>query len=579
MSLRRWHLLVSFALSACVAQGPNDPDSFRPVAAVLQVHFVDPPARDGVLFTIHAEPIPYCSQSFGSRSAVARSEPWEPGRLFASFHRDLPTMAIALQSGPGTEILCDGFPPPPGLRFFRLTVIADFPFPRSVSLVKTASGQQALTWISPLVDLVYAERPTRWKPFSPIEGPGVDFPAGYSLLRRSCGSPWVPGVYNHQDQWKLEVVSVTDAIDFVPVPFESAALGDDYTPVPVLERTERGLLAACGTSMPPLPDRRATRISPDIATSLVWSPDGSRIEYLAKPDPLDPNRAGRLRSIGVQGGTSTELLAVSSAGDLQAPSTGELFVPTEHNLSRLRQAADGTWHLEDLQVPPNARVSPDGRWLAYKDNGLPADNTAFDATSTVQSLVDGSVIHGIDHWGGQWSPDSELVLWGEKLTLSTPDGSVDRSFSLLVGGEGNIPRQANLFWTLSGAPAFVGGQVDWDVEDEQSVDRIACMGCFNLSMSVLDSSPVREVGNWPSNKIELLSMVGVPGAAFVWERRCLGLYDAACWFELYRVSIPDGLADIVAISDQADRVAVSPDGHRLAFAAPDGIYVSANLDP
>jgi hypothetical protein len=65
----------------------------------------------------------------------------------------------------------------------------------------------------------------------------------------------------------------------------------------------------------------------------------------------------------------------------------------------------------------------------------------------------------------------------------------------------------------------------------------------------------------------------VPGTALVWARRCLGLFETVCSFDLHRVTLPAGEDQIVAVADSAAPVALSASGHRFAIAARDGIYV------
>ena len=67
------------------------------------------------------------------------------------------------------------------------------------------------------------------------------------------------------------------------------------------------------------------------------------------------------------------------------------------------------------------------------------------------------------------------------------------------------------------------------------------------------------------------------GAAFVWAKKCLGLFETVCSYTLHRIALRSGadqtLAVMDASADDPGLVAISASGNRLVIANREGIFV------
>jgi len=112
------------------------------------------------------------------------------------------------------------------------------------------------------------------------------------------------------------------------------------------------------------------------ARNPVWTPDGSQLVYQLSSDPQRSSPRGELWIMNADGtGQAERLLDASVKADAFSPIDGKLFCMiggagsgTPVNLDSLA-FSDGAWVSEPLfRAQRNifgARVSPDGRWIAY----------------------------------------------------------------------------------------------------------------------------------------------------------------------------------------------------------------------
>lgn len=132
---------------------------------------------------------------------------------------------------------------------------------------------------------------------------------------------------------------------------------------------------------------------------------------------------------------------------------------------------------------------------------------------------------------------------------------------MVWGVDGPVLTETATIWTPQ-EPAARPKQVTFAGAGEED---------FGLVVQDLRSGAARAVLDPLSGGIAFAA--SSPGTAFVWARACLGLFETVCFFDLHRVTLDSGADQIVAVTDSAAPVAVTPDGERVAIAARDGIFV------
>ena len=106
-----------------------------------------------------------------------------------------------------------------------------------------------------------------------------------------------------------------------------------------------------------------------------------------------------------------------------------------------------------------------------------------------------------------------------------------------------------------------------------------CTSCVGLSLRNLADGTLRQVLDASVGEISLVSTPPVLDTLLAWtQKKCLGLYNTVCTYSLIRVGLTSGTAQTVATAADKYPVGLSPDGQRIAIAAPSGIYVK-NLSP
>jgi hypothetical protein len=222
-----------FALTLGCTNGTLDQADSPVPALSLRIHL--PPGllpAETTEVAVTLAPIPYCPPSdvqyrpdeYGPPEYLETALAWTP------LDRATDSMRlIAASSGDRSAFVCS-HQPAPLVRLFTPTL---FTSPYQL-------GGPPRPWISTDVIVAYTEVPARLTSFGPTEAP-VILPAGYTLLRRRCGSPEQP--------WRLDAISPDELLEMVPLPewplpqpFPSALV--------MLEQRERALAASCGLTAP-----------------------------------------------------------------------------------------------------------------------------------------------------------------------------------------------------------------------------------------------------------------------------------------------------------------------------------------
>ena len=120
-----------------------------------------------------------------------------------------------------------------------------------------------------------------------------------------------------------------------------------------------------------------------------------------------------------------------------------------------------------------------------------------------------------------------------------------RSGTLVWAGD-RLVRLARLPWHLLSVGDYgsVGGGVGLELEDPGDGARRTIV-------------PTDEME--PEDGGSALTVTSFDNVALVWTRKCLGLYDTVCTFQLHRIALPDGTDTVVAVSPDPPVSALSPD--------------------
>lgn len=526
--LRTSFVLSVTLLGACYS-GPNQLEYYRAPSLTVHAHVADVPADSPGYAEISLAMVELGLDRF----------PQPQASLVPTWGRSTraePMTAGDVQFVVGTDYYLARNAPSylPQLRFFRLWATLPTAMggpPEAPSAVSWYPG----TWSPPGVELVWAASAATFSPFGPAY-PGVTVPAGYSWLRRQCGP--APG------QIQTEVRPIDETVVFQHA---------DWTPTsgipPCLEPLERSYVESCGAVAPA--QDLGTRVSFD-RTSLapiVWSADGANLYYLSQPDPQDTTKTVGVRKISLADGSSSEIATAPLGGHLQRDSAGQLYLADYDRQYRVTATAGGPATLTALPIPGDAVLSPDGQW--------------FVGRGTLWSVATGEAVATFDGNFVGWSPDSRAAfLAGEPLVLNVVSPALPTQPNVYPAADASM-----IAWSSLG-PMLVQTPVDWP-DDNYSF----CMSCFGLVLHNLADGSVRQVLDASAGMIDLVATPPMLDTILVWARSCLGLYNTVCSYSLLRVRLSDGAVQIVAVSPDKYPVGLSPDGQRVAIAAPSGIYV------
>jgi hypothetical protein len=321
-------------------------------------------------------------------------------------------------------------------------------------------------------------------------------------------------------------------------------------------------------------------VSFDRAASLAFSTDEQELIFLLPLDPADPAQAAPVRSFHLADGSVRQLLVVPDGRNVQTAATGDLFIPATYTVVQAHVQPDGSVSSRNLPLSAVARVSPDGRWISDSAHTTDPSETAtlWDVAAGMKHQV---AVAGALGSVGDWSPNSELLVptfqpgaSGSTYALVAPEtGQVLRQVSLPLVGQGDgLP----LVWG-AGGPAELAATMSWRPQQvETRQDRLwttdGATRDFGLALQELspDSGPIQVL---PAASGLVRYAARTSGTALVWARKCLGLFETVCSYELHRIAVPTGTDEIVAVADSAAPVALSVSGKRVAIAARDGIYV------
>jgi hypothetical protein len=268
---------------------------------------------------------------------------------------------------------------------------------------------------------------------------------------------------------------------------------------------------------------------------LVWSTDGTRLYYFSEANEQDPTKTVGLRQIRLADGVSSELVTITSGGDLQTDATEQLYVSTGGELALVSQPATGPATLVDLPFPGTGRVSPDGQWIAryaYAKDGVSTILWSVTAGAEVATIA-GTVV--------DWSPDSQLLY----------RTAVPPTLNLISPANPTLPTvypdQGNPAWSAQG-PVWV-------------------------TLTNLVDGSERKVLEASDGRSYPVSIPPILDTYLLWATKCLGLHDTVCSHSLIRINPTTGAAQTIAVAPDKYPIGLSPDGKRLAIAAPNGIYI------
>jgi hypothetical protein len=537
-----------FALVLGCMQGALDQPTSTEPALTLQVRLAAALPKDVTEVGLGLEPIFYCPVMDQEDGPARRAFELEPETVRTPRDRlGGPTRLPVAGSGWPEAFGCEG-QRAPFVRFFRPLLWA-VPFP---------AGSRP--WAARDVLVAYAAEPVTFTLFAPDDAP-IALPAGYSLLRRICGSPAQP--------WRLEVISPDETIDIHPPlnpwyaqPFPGA--------VAVLDGDERALLAQCGITPPALD--LGKRMGFDRTQSLAFSPDQQQVLYIVPADFQEPAHPSPLRSLS-QNGSVRELAIVRNGTALKITSAGDIYFFSDTTLTRAELQPDG--NVTVRAFPPDAgynRVSPDGRWM-LGDDRMAVHSPGEPITTKLREVATG-VERDLGQVSASWSPQSQLV----EHTGESPNAT----FDVVAPDDGHLVARfpapdfsplAELYWGPD-APVQVAIATDWEPQRRlrpQIIRLRSSQDWFGLLVEDVRGGGPREVLKTSAGRLHVAAEG--PGTLLVWARKCLGLFETVCTFELHRVTLPAGDDQVVAVADSAAPVALSPSGRRIAIGARDGIYV------
>jgi hypothetical protein len=411
-------------------------------------------------------------------------------------------------------------------------------------------------WAAFGTDLIYSRDPGTIQPFP--DGPVLEVPAGYSMLRRSC--PAADG------QIATTVTGPDAPIVLSPVPPEVRHLG-------TLESAEASFLQSCGVTLPSTPDL-GVPISFDLASKLTFTPDGRSLVYLHPSDATSPTSFVDVRSVRVADGASSQIARFETAFNLAVAPDGQLYVSRLDGVFRVTPAATGPAIEEELPVEGDAQLSPDGRFFAYTTY---ASGDLFAPLTRVWDVTHDVTLDTGPGQVVQWSPGSELVVADTGLELRSLQGS---RTSLVFPGPYNLANVtdsglpvAQLTWPTADQAVMASFGAPWVFATTAHGSEDACHPCLGLELGAAGAAATRKALDASAGTLTLLP--NAPGTPFVlvWAEKCLGLYRTVCSHTLIAVDIATGEAKPVATARVEGKVAVSADHRQVAIATTDGIFI------
>lgn len=549
-------VLAAVGVASCGADLVQ-PDRALP-ALELQVRFgADiPETARRVDLTLGA--IPYCP-------AIALDVPIQPGGPVSpwmtasvqALDRSRDTMALTARGGGDPRAFGCPFNTPL-VRFFEPWLFFD---PNE----GPGWGGPAVPWVPRDRIVAYADDWVTYQPQGPTDDQ-LRLPPGYSVLRRTC---------NGGDRaWRIELVDTQEPMTFFP------SILPNFYPQPrppelaLREQSERLLLQECGDQLPP--QDLGDRLTFDRATSIQFSADGSQLLYMVGIDPADPERRAPIRSVDLSTRVVRQVTAVQGGYQLQTTGRSEdIYVWTETGFQKLRVTGETIADVTTFPYRSVRSVSPDGRWMTFLESTTVSIADGWKSTQQewIRDLDTGAarpIERGNLFWG--WTPASQLMTIENPtetdalsyvVTISPVDGAVIDRFSFV--------RLHDVFWS-AGVPHSIASPVLWRPEVGESRFAANDRG-FGVSVEAAGTGDVVEVLDQRVGSIDVAARAD--GAAFLWARRCLGLFETVCTYELHRLTIPELQDDVVAVSDSAALVAVSPAGDRVAIASRDGVFLRA----
>jgi hypothetical protein len=534
----------------------QEPDG-SPPSLTLTLHFTSAPAADTASLYARLSPIAYCPWSdvlHPNTYPSVLQTPWPvaPAHLSAS------------QEDTRVTLKSDGDP-----RSFRCQT-QGFPLVRFLEVRATTAPPSDLRsaweyWEARDTLIAWAEEPAYITAYGP-DDPPLWLPAGYSRLRRIC-------VGGTERPWRWEPASMEAPVDLSPDSRNEQVEVTQSLPA-ALEAHERALLGLCG-ALPPrdlVTEAQLTRVSFDRAQSVALSQDGDEILYLPPIDSAEPSGAASLRSITVgaagAAGAVTELARIVGGRAVQRTTGPSTFVGTT------AQTLQVTGHgVTPLPVSPVGRLSPDARWIAA-DDVIGGGVAVWDvAAGMARPSCPGMAEVG-------WSPASLLtadeitptgiaaLLWVDPETCQ-----IVQRFPNLIGGQGGYLRVVS----TPQSPILLSSMLGWRPQQPVARLGLAANDDPGFGLQLDDFSDGRQTRAIDPMAGRLTFAAAGGGAAFVWAKKCLGLFETVCSYTLHRVALPSGADQIVAVMDaSADTpglVAVSASGNRLVIANGAGIFV------
>jgi len=544
-------LAAALATLGCTDGVLQEPGATPPSLA-LTLHFTSAPAPDTASVYAGLSPIAYCPWSDvlnpDDYPKVLKVPQPEPPTPFDPSHEN--TRVTLKSDGDPRAFPCraQGFPL---VRFFEV---------RATTAPASDLRSEWARWEARDTLIAWAEEPALVTAYGPDEVP-IALPAGYSRLRRICdGGTARP--------WRWEPAALDAVVDLSP---DSR---DEQTEVKQsraasLDAHERTMLALCGAL--PARDLAAealvTRVSFDHAQAVALSENGDEIMYLAPIDPADPSGQAPLRSIALGDRSVAERAWIVGGRALQRTTGASAFVGTPTGIIQLTN--DG---LTPLPISPIGTLSPDARWIAADDfasRGVAIWDVAAGAPRPP--------CPGIGASG--WSPASLLtadeitpngifaVLWVDPQTCQTV-----RRFPWVSGGIGDL----GLVSTSDG-PILLASRLSWQPQEPVARLGLARSDERAFGLRLIDFSDGRQTDTIEPTAGRLTLAASGGGAAFVWAKKCLGLFETVCSYTLHRVALPSGADQMLAVmdasADDPGLVAVSASGNRLVIANREGIFV------
>jgi large repetitive protein len=303
----------------------------------------------------------------------------------------------------------------------------------------------------------------------------------------------------------------------------------------------------------------------------VWSPDGRKLAYAV----YDSNWVFRLNIYDVKKKTSVSLTSDQNVNEVSPSWTYDgrklAFISDRDGEAAvwIRDIASDTLPVKvgSGYNPLEARISPDGRRVAY-----------FDETSSLSSIEIGSgevtlIDDKSDGYTAVWSADGARLL-----NLSNRSGN----FNVYVYELGtkkttqitSLTKDAyDAAWSPDGAKIALSAYID---SSNMSVSVVPADGSGSAVILKPNAGNVVYLGWMPSGGIAYLNNSGLtvqyPAGMFTFSNVPLGegetLFYAVAGDASGNISQPSGEISVVYNSDQAPDIAVSADGISVFPAAP-----------